>query len=78
MSSYFLTIDEHSNKGKLVLQLLTELSDKKKVRVLSMEEYQTKIDSLLTKEIKKGMKTVTLSYVEGKKEFARLRQSLRK
>ncbi len=78
MSSYFLTLDEHSNKGKLVLQLLTELMDKKKVSVLSMEEYETKIDSILAKEIKKGMKTVTLSYEKGKKEFARLRQSLRK
>lgn len=78
MSSYFVTIDEHSHRGKLVLQLLTELMDKRKVNVLSLEEFETKSDAILAKEIRKGMKTSTLSYEEGKKEFARLRQSMNK
>jgi len=78
MSNYVLTIDEHSKKGKLILQLLSEFTDKKKVNILSLSEFETKSDDILSREIKKGMKSITLSYEEGKKEFARLRQMLKK
>lgn len=75
MGKYIITIDEKSESGKALKQLL---SRDKNVSLTSVKDFDKAFDKLLETEMKNGVNEPWVSYDTAKKEIARMKKRLAK
>ncbi len=77
MTTYLLTLDEESRQGRAIRQLLDSM-DEQTLRLTPLGESDEAEETALAVEIGKASGSPLLDYEASKREFARLRQGLKR
>lgn len=73
MSSYVITINEKSKSGK---ELKKKLLQHKELRMTPLDDFESREEEVIAREIEKAKRTRSYTYIEAKAKLARMRRKI--